>query len=107
MAIVAQQTIAVNVPVILTSAGTAIASNTARTGWSIVNLGTNPLYVLMQPPGTTTLASTTVFHTPLKASSVADDGSGGSVGQEQGVIFTGNISVAGTSPRYVVVEFAA
>ena len=105
--IVAQQTLNVNVPSILTSAGTAIASNTARTGWSIINLGINPLYVLMQPINTTTVASTTVFHIPLKGGTSNDDGTGGSVGQEQGVIFTGNISVAGTSPRFVVTEFAA
>lgn len=104
--IVAQQTINVNVPSILTSAGTVLASNPARTGWSIQNLGTNTLFLLMQPVGTNTVASTTVFHQPLKAGSVNDDGTGGSVGQEQGVIFTGNISVAGTSPRFVVTEFA-
>ncbi len=99
--IVCQQTINVNIPIIA-SDSTALASNTARTGWTIVNLGTNPLYVLMG-----TGASTTVFHLPLKASTVQDDGTGGSCGQEQGVVYTGIITVAGTSPRYTVVEFAA
>lgn len=89
-----------NTPSIQSSA-TALASNTARIGWSIVNLGTNALYVRLGDS-----ASTTVFHVPLKASTVADDGSGGSVGQEQGVIYTGIITVAGTSPRYVCTEFA-
>lgn len=90
----------VNIPTIQSST-VAIAANSARIGWSIVNCGTNPLYVLMGSG-----ASTTVFHIPLKAASVADDGSGGSCGQETGVIFTGIITVAGTSPRYTVVEFA-
>lgn len=105
--IVAQQTLNVNVPSILTSGGTAIVSNPARTGWTIQNTGTNPLFVLMQPIGTSTMASTSVWNNVLKAGSGNDDGTGGSTGQEQGVIFTGNISVAGTSPRFVVTEFAA
>ena len=90
----------VNTPTIQSST-TALAANTARIGWGIVNLGTNPLYVLMGID-----ASTTVFHIPLKAASVADDGSGGSVFMEDGVIYNGIITVAGTSPRYTVVEFA-
>lgn len=98
--IVCQQTINVNTPSIMSSA-TALASNQARVGWTIQNLGTNALFVCMG--GT---ASTTVFHTVLKAGTGNDDGSGGSVGQEQGVVFTGAITVAGTSPRYTVTEFA-
>lgn len=104
--IVNQQTINVNLPSIA-SASTALASNPARTGWFIQNLGTNALFVLMTPIGTTTAASTTVFHNVLKGGSGNDDGSGGSTGQETGVIFTGAITIAGTSPRYTVTEFAA
>lgn len=100
MAIVCQQTTNVNTPSIQSSA-TALASNTARVGWTIQNLGQNELYVLMG--GT---ASTNVFHTVLKKATANDDGTGGSVGQEQGVVYTGIITVAGTSPRYTVVEFA-
>lgn len=99
--IVAQQTTNSNTPSIASSA-TALASNTARTGWNIQNLGQNVLYVLLG-----TGASTTVFHVALKAGTSNDDGTGGSVGQEQGVIFTGPITVAGTSPRYTVLEHAA
>ena len=99
--IVCQQTTNCNTPSIKSDA-TALASNTARTGWFIQNLGTNPLFVNMG--GT---ASTTVFHTVLKGGTGNDDGSGGSVGQEKGVVFTGTITVAGTSPRYTVTEFAA
>lgn len=95
-----QQTINVNTPAIV-SAATALASNPARVGWFIQNLGTNTLYVCMG--GT---ASTTVFHAALKAGTGNDDGSGGSIGQETGIIFTNAITVAGTSPRYVCTEFA-
>ena len=98
--IVCNQTTNINVPAIISSA-TALASNPARVGWSIQNLGQNELFVLMG-----TGASTSVFHTVLKKGTANDDGTGGSVGQEQGVVYTGIITIAGTSPRYVVTEFA-
>lgn len=97
--IVSQQTTSINTPTIASST-TALASNQYRVGWFIQNLGTNPLYVLMG--GT---ASTSVFHIVLKGGTSNDDGTGGSVGQEQGVIYTGLITIAGTSPRYTVTEF--
>lgn len=100
MASVNQPTQNVNVPAIISTA-TALNANTARIGWTIVNCGTNILYVLMGSG-----ASTTVFHVPLKAGSVNNDGTGGSVGQETGVIYTGIITIAGTSPLYTVIEFA-
>jgi hypothetical protein len=90
----------VNTPSIQSSA-TALAANPARIGWTIQNLGTNKLFVLMGSG-----ASTTVFHVVLKAGSGNDDGTGGSVGQETGVIYNGIITIDGTSPRYTVVEFA-
>ncbi len=99
--IVCQQTIQANTPAIISSA-TALASNPARTGWTIQNLGQNELFVLMG-----TGASTSVFHTVLKRGTANDDGTAGSVGQEQGVVYTGIITIAGSSPRYVVTEFAA
>jgi hypothetical protein len=101
MAIVCQQTQNSNIPAIV-STTTPFANNPARTGWSIQNLGQNPLFVNLG--GT---ASSTVFHVVLKAATSNDDGTGGSVGQEQGVVFTGAITVAGTSPRYCITEFAA
>lgn len=101
MATVCQQTQNVNIPSILTSAGTAIAENPARVGWTIQNTGTNPLFVLMGSG-----ASSTVWHNVLKGGTGTDDGTAGSTGQEQGVVYTGIITVAGTSPRFVVTEFA-
>lgn len=89
---------AVNTPAIV-SAATALAANTNRLAWSIQNLGTNPLFVLRG-----TNASTTVFHTVLKAGTGQDDGSGGVISEEAGTVYNGIITIAGTSPRYVVTE---
>ncbi len=100
MANVNQQTTNVNTPAIISTA-TALAANTARIGWTIQNCGTNVLYVLMGSG-----ATTSIFHVPLKAGTGNDDGTGGSVGQETGVIYTGIVTVAGSSPRYTVIEFA-
>lgn len=89
-----------NTPSIQSSA-TALANNPARIAWSIQNLGTNALFVLLG-----TGASTSVFHVVLKAATGNDDGSGGSVAQEAGTVFTGPITIAGSSPRYTVLEHA-
>lgn len=93
-----RQTISINVPSIQSSA-TALASNVLRMGWMIQNLGTNPLFVSIG--GT---ASTSVFHIVLKAGSGQDDGTGGTYSEQEGVISTLAITVAGTSPRYTVME---
>lgn len=79
----------------------ALSINTARLGWIIQNLGTNILYVY-QGSG----ATTSVFSVALKAGSSNDDGTGGSYIQESGVIYNGVVTVAGTSPRYVITEMA-
>lgn len=93
------QTTGVNTPSILTSAGTALSSNENRTGFSIQNLGTNPLFVLLGSG-----ASTTVFHEVLKGGTASDDGLGGIFKQTSGTVYTGIVTVAGTSPRFVVTE---
>lgn len=90
----------VNTPAIISSA-TALASNPKRISWMIQNLGQNALFVLKGSG-----ASTSVFHVVLKAGSANDDGTGGSIAEENGVIYTGIITIAGTSPRYVVTEHA-
>jgi hypothetical protein len=90
-----------NTPSILTSAGTAIGSNNNRVSWMIQNLGINPLFVLLG-----TGASTTVFHAVLKGGTGADDGLGATLSQSAGACYTGQISVAGTTPRFVVLEMA-
>lgn len=90
-----------NTPSILTSAGTALVANQARISWSIQNLGTNPLFVLRGSG-----ASATVFHTVLKGATAPDDGTGGFIAEEAGAVYNGIITVAGTSPRFVVFEMA-
>lgn len=85
----------------IASAATALAANPARMAWSIQNLGQNALFVLLGSG-----ASTSVFHVVLKGGTSNDDGSGGAVSQEMGTVYTGIITVAGTSPRYVVLEQA-
>lgn len=87
-----------NTPSILTDA-TGIPANAARSSWSIQNTGTNPLFVRLG--GT---ASSTVYHYVLKGGSADSDGLGAMVAQTAGVVFTGAISVAGTTPKYVVME---
>lgn len=94
------QTTKSNVPSIQTGS-TALAANQERLGWYIQNLGTNPLYILHGIG-----ATTSVFTTVLSASTVAQDGTGGSASQETGVVYTGPITVAGTSPSYTATEWA-
>ena len=90
----------INTPSIA-SAATALTANAARIGWSIQNLGTNALFVRLG-----TGASTTVFHYVLKAGAGNDDGSGGLITSFDGTVYTGIITIAGTSPRYTVLEIA-
>lgn len=89
-----------NTPSIASDA-TAIAANASRIGWSIQNLGQNALFVRLAAS-----ASTTVFHVVLKAGAANDDGSGGFISQFEGVVYTGIITIAGTSPRYTALEIA-
>jgi hypothetical protein len=88
-----------NTPAVLTSAGIALASNPDRAGWTIQNLDTDPLFVLLGSG-----ASTAVFHYVLKGGTGADDGLGALVGQLTGTVYTGEITVAGTTPRFTVME---
>lgn len=87
-----------NTPTVATNT-TALIANSERKGWYIQNVGINPLFVLLG-----TGASTTVFHVVLKGGTGAKDGLGGSWGQDGSVIYKGIITVAGTSPSYVVTE---
>jgi hypothetical protein len=86
-----------NVPEIA-SATTALAAG-ERAGWSIQNLGQNALFVRLG-----TGASTTVFHYVLRAGTANDDGIGGIISQMEGIVWQGEISIAGTSPRYTVTQ---
>jgi len=92
----------VNTPAIVTSAGEVLedAGAGGRRGWSIQNVGTNPVFVCLG--GT---ASSTVFHYVLKAGTGASDGLGGSVEEKMGAVFQGSITIAGTTPKVVVSEY--
>lgn len=96
--LIVYQTANSNTPSIKSDA-TALASNAKRNGWMIQNLGTNPLFVRLGSG-----ASTSVFHVVLKGGTGNDDGLGATVAQTSGAVFTGEISIAGTSPRYTVLE---
>lgn len=87
-----------NTPSILTSAGTALVVNDKRRYWSIQNVGTNPLFILLGDG-----ASSSVFHYVIKGGTGDSDGLGGSA--SSGIVcYTGIISVAGTTPKFVVTE---
>ena len=65
----------------------------------IQNLGQNPLFIRLGAG-----ASTSLFHAVLKAGTGNDDGLGGSFSMSTGIIYTGIVTIAGTSPRYTVLE---
>lgn len=85
----------------IASAASAIAANPARVGFSIQNLGQNALFVRLG-----TGATTSVFHVVLKAGTANDDGTGGILTMTDGTVYTGEVTIAGTSPRYTVLEIA-
>lgn len=89
-----------NTPSILASAGTALAANKARVFWSIQNVGANPLFVLLGSG-----ASSSVFHVVLKGGTGDSDGLGAYIDSNT-VAYNGIITVAGTSPKFVVCEIA-
>lgn len=83
----------------IASAATALAANSKRAAWIIQNLGTNALFVRLGEG-----ASTTVFSFVLKAGSGNDDGNGGIQTSAETIVWTGPITIAGTSPRYTATE---
>jgi len=85
----------------IASATTALASNSARVGFMIQNLGTNPLFVKYGSG-----ATSSDFSIVLRGSSVADDGTGGVLTSADTAVYTGIITIAGTSPRYAATELA-
>jgi len=84
----------------IASAATALAANSKRVGFILQNLGTNPLFVKYGSAG-----SSSDFSVVLKGSSVQDDGTGGVITADS-TLYTGIITIAGTSPRYTVTELA-
>lgn len=81
----------------IASSTTALAASSTRKWYRIQNLGTNPLFVREGAS-----ASTTNFDYILSAGTGTDDGLGGSYETHSYSIYTGVITIAGTSPRYVI-----
>ena len=82
------------------TATAALPINANRSSWSIQNAGTNVLYVLMG----TGVASSTNYHMALNACTIANDGTGGRFSQLLDLVWTGAITVGGTSPSYAIFE---
>lgn len=82
----------------IASATAVSGANEARRSYMIQNLGTNPLFV---KEGAS--ASTSDFSYILAAGSGNDNGTGAKYESGDNV-YTGPISIAGTSPRYVFTE---
>ena len=90
----------INTPAIVTAAGDILALKADRRSWGIQNVGANPIFVRIG--GT---ASTTVFHFILKGGTGDSDGLGASYFEDgSGTVHTGAISIAGTTPKAVVME---
>jgi len=86
----------------IASAAQALAANVNRGGFIIQNLGASPLFVRFGAG-----ASTTQFNFVLRAGTGNDDGIGGILIINQGTVWTGIITIAGTTPRYVATELIA
>ena len=82
----------------ISSSATALSANDNRRCILIQNLGTNPLFVKFGAS-----ASTSDFSVVLKAGTANDDGLGGVLSYDV-LSYTGVITVAGTSPRYVATD---
>ena len=89
----------VNTPAIVTSEGVVLAAKERR-GWSIQNVGTNPVFI-----GIGVTASSTVFHVVLKAGTADSNGLGGYYEEMVGAVSQMAISIAGTTPKVVVKEY--
>lgn len=90
-----------NIPSVLTSTtGTVLVANPGRTGFSIQNSGTNPLFVLLGAGCT----NNGTYHIVLKGGSAVGDGSGATFSLLSGVSYTGIVSASGTAPSFTVLE---
>ena len=88
MANIVYQTANINTPAIASST-TALASNLKHKVGAFKTWGTNVLFVRLG-----TGATTSIFHYCVKGGTGNDDGTGGSVSQTDGTVFTGEISIA-------------
>jgi hypothetical protein len=85
-----------NTPNLISSGPIAAPANVNRKSILIQNHSTSPLYIRFGAD-----ATTSVFHAILKGCSTQDDGTGGSIYNDE---YTGVVSVAGSSMRFTVLE---
>lgn len=83
----------------ISSAAQACGFDGSRRTVILQNLGTNTLYVKFG-----TNATTSDFDIILKGGAAQDDGNGG-IYSEDSLSYQGIISVAGTTPRYILTAF--
>lgn len=83
----------------IASSTTAADAEVGRVSYRIQNLGTNTLYV---KEGTG--ATTSDFDFALSGGTGNDDGTGATYESPAGQVYVGAITIAGTSPRYVISE---
>ena len=82
------------------TATTALAANSARTGFMIQNQSTNILYVNFGAVA----ADSSHYIAILKACTGTADGTGGSLAMMDGNVYRGAVTVGGTSPSYSILE---
>lgn len=79
---------------------TVVLANSSRGGFTLQNVGTNPLFVMFG-----TGATLTSYHVILQGGTALSDGKGGVLSQMAGIVYQGVISAIGTLPTYVYAEF--
>lgn len=84
------------------TAGVALAANTARVYFQIQNIGVNPLYVNF---GGATASAANCYQI-LNAGATASDGTGGIFKSSGEVCYTGVVAVGGTAPAWAAFEIA-
>lgn len=98
-------TTAANTPAIVVGDGstgvTVLASNPARIGFSIQNVGTTAAFIRIAGFNGTGQASATVYHYALKGGTADNDGLGASITLNTGAIPTGLITMYGASTAKV------
>jgi len=92
-----------NIPaltVVDANGATILASSAGRSGFSVQNHGTNPLYVRLGAG-----ATTSVYHIALSAATALSDGKGAIYSQSGNSCYTGIVSAAGTGGLLTYLEY--
>lgn len=81
--------------------GTILASNPGRSGFTIQNHATNPLFVYFGSG----CANLTTYSIILQGGTTTGDGKGGIFSMTGTPCYTGTISASGTGPTFTYTEF--